>query len=1104
MRSMRSVLRLMLVLLALALAAAPAWATLDLGDAHFESVGDADSIPDNNVTALAQDHDGFLWIGTPNGLVRYDGYRFRRFARDPRDPESLGGVFIRALLIARDGRLWVGTDADGVSVYDPANGRFTRHGHRDDQDDSLSHNQVRALAEDADGSIWVGTRGGLDRLDPVNGRVQRQTRRFGAATIDTDERVFALLYDRRGDLWIGSWNGLARRSAADGSYSHIEDTRLAGQLIMSLYELADGRIGVGTAQVGSFLVTPETAAAMAIPIDLERTPSATEALALAMIQPREDELWLGSFGGITVVDVASGRVRRQIVPDAAVPSSLAHTQVRTFLKDRAGMIWIGGYSGGLQQHDPANDAISVLHHRPSQPGTLANPSISSILELDTGDIWLGTREQGIDVLDPKRGVISSLRPDQQHPGGLGNGMVLSLAQVRDGSVFAGTLAGMFRYRPASRDFEAIDSERGLLGSTVRCLLADPGGDLWIGSNAGLSRWNALNGAVATIPVAGGGALAADVNALALDPDGRLWVGSTVGLHVLEPGAASLIAANPDDPGIEELSGGSVVGLLLDRRGQLWIDTANGLSRLRNWDGQHAQWDAVSLRLGIGGRPFGANLLDDDQGRIWTQLYIYDPASDSVQELSRADGIDIGTAWYRSYARLSSGQLMFGGSRGVALIDPARFRSWQFQPPLVISELRVDSVVQESGRWRSGLTMGADSRSFSIEFAALDYSAPLRNRYAHRLVGYDADWIETDATRRIASYSKLWPGDYTFEVRGSNRVGTWAAQPLQIAVHVLPAYWQTPWFALLALLGIGLLIYLGYHLNLAKVRRHEHELELMVEQRTHELSEAKERAETALVRLTDAQQQLVASEKMASLGQLVAGVAHEINTPLGIALTAASVQSEQLRTLRQRVQSHTLKSTDLDQYIATASQAGKLVDDHIARAAHLVRSFKQVSVDRSTDERRRFDLLNFLQELIENMELAWKRRSIRFELSCPPDLMLDNYPGTLGQIITTFAQNALQHAYQDQRPGVLGIHATALADGQIELRFSDDGSGIAASDMPRVFEPFFTTRRSDGFIGLGLHTVFNLVNGRLHGQIDVDSSPGQGTRFVLHFPKDAPL
>ena len=205
-----------------------------------------------------------------------------------------------------------------------------------------------------------------------------------------------------------------------------------------------------------------------------------------------------------------------------------------------------------------------------------------------------------------------------------------------------------------------------------------------------------------------------------------------------------------------------------------------------------------------------------------------------------------------------------------------------------------------------------------------------------------------------------------------------------------------------------------------------------------------------------------------------------------------------------MQSHTLKATDLDQYLATTGQAGKLVDDHIARAAHLVRSFKQVSVDRSTDERRRFDLDDFLKELIENMELAWKRRPIRFELSCPPNLTLDNYPGTLGQIITTFAQNALQHAYQDQRPGVLGIHAAAIAEGQIELRFSDDGSGIAASDLPRVFEPFFTTRRSDGFIGLGLHTVYNLVTGRLHGLIEVMSAPGQGTHFTLRFPKDAPL
>jgi signal transduction histidine kinase len=524
--------------------------------------------------------------------------------------------------------------------------------------------------------------------------------------------------------------------------------------------------------------------------------------------------------------------------------------------------------------------------------------------------------------------------------------------------------------------------------------------------------------------------------------------------------------------------------------------------LRSWDGRHADWDAISLRLGIAGHPFGANLLDDAQGRIWTQRHVYDPRSESVHELSRADGIDIGTAWYRSYARLRSGQLMFGGSRGVAIIDPERFRTWDFQPPLVISELRVDSIVQPSSSWQRGLTLDASARSFDVEFAALDLSAPQRNRYAHRLVGYDDDWIESDATRRIASYSKLWPGDYRLEIRGSNRVGTMAAQPLTIAVRVLPAYWQTPWFALLALLGVGLAIFAGYRWNLAKVRRHEHELELMVEQRTRELSEAKVGAETALVRLQGAQQQLVAAEKMASLGQLVAGVAHEINTPLGIAVTAASVQSEQLRDLSQRVQAHALKLSDLDQYLATAGQATQLVNDHLARAAHLVRSFKQVSVDRSTDERRHFDLKDFLEELIENLQIAWKRRPIHFQLSCPPDLTLDNYPGTLGQIITTFAQNALQHAYQDQRAGQLSIAACALPDAQIELIFADDGSGIEASELPRVFEPFFTTRRTEGYIGLGLHTVFNLVSGRLHGQIDVESTPGQGTRFTLRFPRDA--
>ena len=1087
----------------LALCSAPALRALDLGEPLFQSVGDADSIPDNNVTALAQDAAGFIWIGTPNGLIRYDGYQLKRYARDPRDPDSLGGAFVRALLVGPDGRLWIGTDANGVSVYDPSHDRFTRLQHDPQRSDTPSHDQVRALALGKDGAIWLGTREGLDRIDPGTGRVERQLQRFGSDTRAEDERIFALLAARDGDLWIGGWNGVARRRATDGSYHRIADPRLSRQLIMSLSELRDGRIGIGTAQVGSFLLDPSDESLQPVPVGLEDVPDASESLVLAMVQPREDELWLGGFGGVVVLDPATGRILRRHLPDPAVPTSLSHAQVRSFLLDRAGQVWIGSYSGGLQYHDPGNRAVRVMHRRPGEPGTLSSASISSILELPDGRIWLGTRGDGIDIVDPNRGVIATLDARRGVPGALGNGTVISLARTGDGSLYAGTLAGMYRYLGEEAGFEAIGKAQGLEGNTIRCLLADPSGDLWVGSNYGLARWSPAAQRAVGIPVRGAGLLAADVNTLAREESGRLWVGSAGGLYVLEPGASELQRVVADDPEHEELAGGSVVGLLIDQQQRLWVDTANGLSRLESWDDERASFDRVSLRLGIGGRPFGANLIDDARGRIWTQDYVYDPVPDRIHELTRADGLEIGTPWFRSYARLRNGQLLFGGSRGLAIVDPAAFRDWDYRPPLAITELRVDGQPLAPEAWQAGMVLAPGTRSFAVEFAALDFSAPERNRYAHRLVGYDQDWIEHDAARRLVSYSRLWPGDYRLEIRGSNRVGRFVDAPLVLPITVAPQLWQTPFFALatiLALFGGG---YGVHRWNVAKLKRHEHELEAMVAERTQELSSAKARIETALIRLQEAQEQLVTAEKMASLGQLVAGVAHEINTPLGIALTAASVQGEQLRALRQRVGDRSLRAGDLDQFFATSEQAVRLVDDHLARAARLVRSFKQVSVDRSTDERRRFVLADFFREVIDNLALAWRRRPIQVQIDCPPELTLDSYPGSLGHVISGLAQNALQHAFAENQAGTLNIRARERDNGQVEIDFADDGAGIAAEHLQRIFEPFFTTRRAEGSIGLGLHSIYNIVRSRLRGEIDVHSSPGQGTRFSIRIARELP-
>lgn len=271
----------------------------------------------------------------------------------------------------------------------------------------------------------------------------------------------------------------------------------------------------------------------------------------------------------------------------------------------------------------------------------------------------------------------------------------------------------------------------------------------------------------------------------------------------------------------------------------------------------------------------------------------------------------------------------------------------------------------------------------------------------------------------------------------------------------------------------------------------------------ELRRAKEEAERALAELRGAQANLILAEKMASLGSLVAGMSHEISTPLGIGVSAASHLAEEVEQLTSSFRDGQLKRTDLEDFLETATEATRIMQGNLTRAARLIQAFKQVSVDQTTDEVRDFALGEYLQEIILSLAPALRRTAHRVEIDCPPHLIIRNRPGALGQIVTNLLMNALQHAYEGRsEPGMIHIAVTVPREGRVVLEFRDNGKGIAADDLPRVFDPFFTTKRGTGGTGLGLHIVYNLVSQVLGGTIAVSSRPDEGTRFTISFPQTA--
>ena len=826
---MRSASTLLWVLLLCGgLCGPPAAATAWFDEPGFDSLGDAESIPDGVVTTLTQDASGFIWIGTASALVRFDGYRFRRYGHDPATPHSLRGNFIRALLRARDGRLWIGTESDGVAVYEPRSERFRSLPRDDAAPEALAAGSVRALAEGPDGAIWIGTiGGGLHRYQQATRRLQRYDGQAGRPA-PRDRRIQAVLVDRDGRLWVGHWRGLERLSADGQRFEAVATEVLAERAVGRLLQAADGRIWVGGQAGDLVLLDPATLAVQHF------EPGGQAGAINALTQAADDAIWLGRSKGIEVRG-ADGRLRHTLRHDPTRASSLGSNEVRALLRDRAGSLWVGSYGGGLQRHHPGNGSLRVRRNDRDGASPFIEPSVTAVMEAADGRLWLGLRETGVVILDAELRAVAGFRPDPARRDALAGGRVGALAQTGDGTVFVGSDSGLYRFDAATAGFipyRVAASQRSL---SVRCLLAGPEGELWVGSEDGVFELPAGATALQRMPTQPGQAVSGAVNALARDGAGRLWIGGAQGLYVRPAGEAAVgsVVARPG----QALSHPRVLGLLVDRHDQLWIDTADGLHRLSDWDGRSAAFEAVSARLGIAGRPFGANLLEDGQGRLWTHQHVWDPRGDTVHPLTRADGVDFGTGWFRAYAKRRDGRLLFGGSRGLLIVDPERFAPWHYDPPVQVTELKIDGQHQAFGPWQDGLLLQPGQRSFSVEFAALDFSEPERNRYAYRLAGFDRDWIQAEPNYRVASYGNLAPGHYRLEIRGSNRSGRWSGQQIALPIRVLPAWWQTWWFRSIAGLGAAALVYALIHLRTAWLQRQRRELEAHVRARTADLEAA---------------------------------------------------------------------------------------------------------------------------------------------------------------------------------------------------------------------------------------------------------------------------
>lgn len=712
----------------------------------------------NSVRAIAQSPDGYLWLGTDEGLARFDGVSFRVFDRG--NTPGIGNNSITALLVDRQGGLWIGAINGGLCRM--TQGRFEAFS----REEGLPRYGVSCLLEARDGSLWVGTAGGLSHW--VNGKFQT----YGTQEGLPSARILALAQDRSGQVLIGTARGLAILEG--GKFRPHPSAGFPDQSVQALCEDGDGGVWVGT--TGGLWRIKEGRASFS---------GAKAGYGIYALRiDRRGCLWVGSRkGGLR-------RYSGSRFEAYSRDEGLSDDTVLSLFEDREGSLWIGTSSGGLNR---LRDTSFVTTS--TREGLSADPA-AAILEDREGVIWAGTAEGG-GLNRLHHGKPTVLRRKD----GLLSDVVLSLAEGADGSLWIGTDRGLSRFR-AGR-LTHTTTKQGLLGDYINSLLTGVDGSLWIGSSlGGLNRLK--DGKLSSYSVAEG---LPDVSVYCLleTRDGSLWMGTRRGLGRLKDGMMTTPVTE------EALSGDTVLALREDTDGSLWIGSrGGGLKRLKD-----GKLTSITTKEGLFDDTV-FQILDDGLGTFWMSCNkgIFRAVKRELAEV--ADGTlrtlhcstfgvpdGMGSAecqggFQPAGWRARDGRLWFPTIKGLAVVDPTKLTTNPFPPPVHIEAMLVDQI---AGPLANPFRIAAGARSLEIHYTALSFLVPERVRFKYRLEGFEKGWVEA-GTRRTAYYTGLPPGDYRFQVQACNNDGVWNEVGASIALMVSPHFYQTWWFICLYLGAAG--------------------------------------------------------------------------------------------------------------------------------------------------------------------------------------------------------------------------------------------------------------------------------------------------------------
>jgi len=818
---------------------------------RFEQLSVEHGLAQETVLAIAQDKQGFIWLGTQAGLTRYDGYRTTTYKSAISDPRSLVDNWVRVLHLDRSGQLWVGTDG-GLDRYNAGSHTFSHFLPQESPQRGNGNRHVRAIADDGLGGLWIATADGLQHVDPAGKRFTSWHHDPADAGSLASDQVNALARDAAGRLWVGTGAGLDMLAPGAARFRHYTVDAGADRKFnaVSALQVDDAQ----TLWVGTQGGLEQWRLLGAEP--QRRRLGAREGLKpgvaiTALYQDSENQVWAGTQAdGLLRWMPADGRMvqYRHQLNDA---HSVADNQISALFRDRVGTFWVGTWNEGVSRVDMGSGGFARIVRQADLPNTLSDNKIRAIASDGHGKLWLGSSD-GLNLYDPASGESQVWRHDARRPS-LASDLVTALWRGKNGDLWVGGMAGVSRMDAASGEIRTLSFARGDPASdTVRNIVADRSGVMWIASRGGLHRLDPRTMEVRTFrhDPSDSRSLADNVvRPILEDSRGRLWVGTFNGLDLMDrqSGTFRHFRRDPNDPA--SLSHDEVHYLYEDPRGAIWVGTAAGLNKLETAADGSIRFRRYLRKDGIADDAIAA-ILPDDAGNLWMStnsgLSRLNTGTGIVRNYSGADGTIEGAYFDGAALRTPDGTLYFGGFNGITAFAPSEVRENSVAPTVAITDFQIFNKSLRPGRGErpdvlktaiehtSALTLRESDSVFSLEFAALHYAAPQRNRFAYQLQGFDDDWVVTDASKRFATYTNLDPGHYVFRVKAANKDGIWNDNAATLDLTIQPPFWKTWWFrSVLALMALGA-GYAAYHGRVRSLRHQQLRLEQLVGTRTAEV------------------------------------------------------------------------------------------------------------------------------------------------------------------------------------------------------------------------------------------------------------------------------